>query len=212
MTATHVDFTSYVDKSGYRIIPPKQLPRRPGQSVKDWLLSHRMDEVDARIIGVGGAQRKVLLNQYPNLFQGFTKVNKWEDLLKFVTQYGPLTPAGMAGRKGDEISPLLDAAKAMRACFTSRGRRSPSWAIATLRVRLVVDKARGTLVVKMHPATLLDALWLQLGHALSGGTQWRRCQHCGDPFPVGGNSGRRLVAKFCSDEHRIKFNSLERSR
>jgi len=31
-------------------------------------------------------------------------------------------------------------------------------------------------------------------------------------FEAGRGTGRRLDAKFCSDEHRIAFNSLKRSR
>jgi hypothetical protein len=60
------------------------------------------------------------------------------------------------------------------------------------------------------PGFLLDGLWLQLGQALSSGASIRKCLQCGSWFPAGHGSGRREDAKFCSDEHRILFNSLKR--
>ena len=59
---------------------------------------------------------------------------------------------------------------------------------------------------------LLDALWLQLGQALTVSAKIRQCEHCGNWFEAGRGTGRRLDAKFCSDEHRIAFNSLKRSK
>ncbi|HET8920663.1 MAG TPA: hypothetical protein VFN27_13400, partial [Xanthobacteraceae bacterium] len=58
---------------------------------------------------------------------------------------------------------------------------------------------------------LLDAIWLQLAEALSGDAQIRRCLQCGAWFAAGANFGRRRETKFCSDEHRILYNSLKRT-
>jgi hypothetical protein len=104
---------------------------------------------------------------------------------------------------------LLDEAAAMQKCFKSRGRHSGL--MADLTASLSIDK-KGTVAVEITPVRLLDALWLQLGQALSDTSEWRQCEHCCSWFPVGGNSGKRADARFCSDEHRVKFNSLERSR
>jgi hypothetical protein len=208
MTATRVHFTSYVDTKGYKIVPAKRPPRQPGQSEAARVLSSTSRNwAEARIVGIGGEPRAVQLSNYPLLFSKFANVKTPEELLKFITEYGLLT-----GRKGDEIPPLLDEATFMKEGFKSRGRSLPAWTMANLSASLLRDKTKGTVSVKISPVRLLDALWLQLGQALSEGAEWRQCKHCGDWFPVGGNSGRRLVARFCSDEHRIKFNSLERSR
>ena len=212
MTATHVEFTSQVDKKGYRIIPAKQPPRQPGQKEADWILnSYSRDWAEARIVGLGGQLRPIRLIQYAMLFNEFANVKTPEDLLKFVTTYGPLTPDGRAGREGDDIPPLLDEARSMKECF-KRQRAKQLPVMPELKAWLSTDKVKGTVSLKISPVRLLDALWLQLGQALSEGAQWRQCEHCGDWFPVGGKSGRRLVARFCSDQHRIDFNSLERSR
>jgi hypothetical protein len=212
MTAIRVDFTSHVDKKGYKIVPAKRPPRQPGQTEADWVLGARsgVDWIEARIVGLGGERKAVRLANYPMLFTQFAGIRTAEELLKFVTVYGPLTPAGAAGGKGDEIPPLLDAAAKMQSCFGRR--KPPMWPIANLRAWLSNDKTKGTIYVKMGPTRLLDALWLQLGQSLAGGAEWRQCKRCGDWFPVGGKSGRRLVARFCSNEHRIEFNSLKRSR
>ena len=137
------------------------------------------------------------------LFGKFAALKTLEDLVSFVTQYGPLTPAGNAGGRGDEVPQILDQAASMTACFNSR--KLPAWPRADLKARLSTDKGKGTVSVKIAPAKLIDALWLQLGQSLAGGARWRQCDYCGDPFPVGGRSGRRLVARFCSNEHRIRF-------
>jgi hypothetical protein len=214
MAATRVEFTSYVDKEGYKVLPAKwRTVPRPGQSVADRILDSRPgDHIQARIVGLGGGLRAVRLNDYPRLFSKFASIRTEGELLKFVAEYGPLTPAGKAGGKGDQIPQLLDAAASMNECLNQRGRSHLAWSIADLKARLLHDKAKGTLSIKISPARLIDALWLQLGQALVGGAHWRNCEHCGELFAVGGESGRRLVARFCSDKCRINFNSLRRSR
>ena len=59
---------------------------------------------------------------------------------------------------------------------------------------------------------LSDALWLQFGRAMMRQGQLRLCPHCGDWFETGFGTGRRKDARFCCDEHRVTFNSLQRSK
>jgi hypothetical protein len=155
-----------------------------------------------RIVGCGGGHISKRLSQYPMLFTQFAKARSDVELLAFITEYGSLT-------KRNEIPKLLDAAKEMRAWMSRK--KSPLWSVANLQASLVRDKASGTAVISYSPTTLLDALWLQLAQALSGGAEFRQCEQCNIQFPVGGK-GRRLVARFCSDKCRIDFNSLQRGR
>ncbi len=66
--------------------------------------------------------------------------------------------------------------------------------------------------MQMTVGDLLAALWVQVGQSIGSGAIIRRCQQCGELFEVGLGTGRRQDAKFCSDKHRIAFNSLKRSK
>jgi hypothetical protein len=83
---------------------------------------------------------------------------------------------------------------------------------SSINAKVIWDPFAKALKWELRPASLLDALWLQLGQALTANVQFRQCEHCGIFFEAGRGTGRRLDAKFCSDEHRIAFNSLKRSR
>jgi hypothetical protein len=75
----------------------------------------------------------------------------------------------------------------------------------------ILANHKGEMRLKVSPACLLDALWLQLAQAKSV-TTFRDCLECGKSFAVGKGTNRRADAKFCSDECRVKYNSLQRSR
>ena len=70
---------------------------------------------------------------------------------------------------------------------------------------------KGEIRLKVRPACLLDALWLQLALAKSV-SKFRECRQCQKSFMAGGGSGRRMDAKFCSIECKTKYFSLKRSR
>jgi hypothetical protein len=200
MTPTQVEFTSRIDKWGYKIVDAKRPPRKGGQTEREWLLDTPFS--DARIIGLGGGKRLLhLANNHPFLFSKFAKATTETELLSFITEYGPLT-------KENEILQLIDEAKRMKACL--RENRYSDFVIADMRATIASRK--GSVSIKYRPATLLDALWLQLGQALSGGDQIKQCKQCGDWFPVGKSAGKRIVARFCADKCRIEYNSLERTR
>jgi hypothetical protein len=204
VTATHVDFTSHVDKAGYDLIPGKR-------SYQGWLERESRDVEPDRIRGRGGKQKAVRLDDHPALYGDFASIKTPEELLAFVTQYGPLTFAGTAHDAGDVVDELLDQAKRMEKRFKPKARVELDGPLADVKAWISTDK-KGKVSIKMLPSTLLDALWLQLGQSLSGGAKMRECRHCKHWFPVGGDSGRRLVAEFCSEEHKKRFFSLERSR
>src|SRR5262245_54421327 len=108
MTATRVDFTSYVDQAGYELIPDRTPRLRPGQTWLDLKIR------PAQIVGKGGRLKPLRLNEYPMLFNEFAKINTSHGLLAFVTEYGPLTYASVAGGAGDVVPSLLDQAKRMK--------------------------------------------------------------------------------------------------
>jgi hypothetical protein len=206
MTATRVDFTSYVDRAGYEIVPDRTPKLRPGQT---WLDLKLRDIVPARIVGKGGRKFRRRLDDYPQLFSDFANVKTPEKLLAFVVAHGPLTQRITGGWKGDIVPVLLRQAEMMSERFEDRAGRIPI-AIPLIDVKASLDVDNS---IKYRPATLLDALWLQFAQSLSDGAKMRVCRlkSCRKRFPVGGKSGKRLVAEFCCDAHRIEFNSLKRS-
>lgn len=76
------------------------------------------------------------------------------------------------------------------------------------------DDVRCGLSLKLTASSLLNALWLQLAANISEGAKYRHCDlaSCGKLFEVGSNSSRRADARFCSDAHRIEFNSRKRTK
>ena len=61
-----------------------------------------------------------------------------------------------------------------------------------------------------HPV-MKQARLLVVRGFVDTGTIVKKCLSCEKIFEAGGNSGRRADAKFCSDQHRIKYNSDKRT-
>ena len=144
-----------------------------------------------------------------------------EGVLEFVQRYGPLTYGGWDATKGEQVALVIHHARGMSQILESRAggwkRRLPpddreTGPPSSVDAWVVWDRTAKEFKWKIRPKTLLDALWLQLGQWLTLGIQIRACQQCGQWFEAGRGTGRRANAKFCSDEHKIFFHSLERSR
>jgi hypothetical protein len=78
-------------------------------------------------------------------------------------------------------------------------------------IELVPDPSRGVRL-RIRSQSLIAALWWQLSREVSYGANIRECRHCGDCFEAGIGTGRRADAQFCTEEHKKRFFSLERSR
>jgi len=144
-------------------------------------------------------------------------------VLEFVQRYGPLTQDGRSAMAGDPVNVVMFNADRMREVLrcSSGDQKQPAFPpgrqyhlcpSSSLDAAVVWDDVMMAPKWELRPKSLLDALWLQLGQALTRGARLRQCEHCGDWFETGRRTGRRLDAKFCSDEHRIAFNSLKRSK
>ena len=195
------DFKWYKHAGGYRLIPAK-LPRGSAMNA-------RPDDIQpARIVPEGGPLHSYRpLDEFENLFEHFIRVAKSEvGVLEFVKRFGPLTHGGLR-KGGEEVSPIIDAVNEMREVQRGRIIATP---LEPLNVMIITDDEQ-RLRLKVGPRCLLDALWLQLAQA-SGSATFRECRNCREPFVAGPKGNRRGDAKFCSDECRIEFNSLQRSR
>jgi hypothetical protein len=216
MPTSQIDFTLTRDKRGYRIVPKEALPpRRPGQSNSDRILAAEYNVAD-RIIWNGGPLVPYKpLRKVPDLFKIFAKIPRNADgVLSFVNIYGHFTNAGLGC--GDMVPTVLEEADRMSKCLDRLSSPRPSLGqdipLTKLLGFVVADRASGGIALKLVPATLRDALWLQLAEALADGTKMRKCRYCDEWFRAGAGTDRRADAEFCSDEHRKRFNSLKRSK
>jgi hypothetical protein len=180
------------------------------------LLGYRLWAGQTRVVGSGAKTENYKpLERNENLFGQFASIPRIpEGLLGFITKFGPLTDEGR-GPEGENVQTALNNAQAMaahlRAAETGTSLSTSLHASQSVRLTIQVGDPALRPALKLMPATLLDALWLQLAEALAGDCQIRRCHQCGSWFPAGGGFGRRYDAKFCSDEHRILFNSRKRN-
>ena len=142
-----------------------------------------------------------------------------EGVLKFVQSYGPLTAYG--NDQGDRVAEIIRRAELMRDTLkwmSAQPRRRMAGEETffgpgiALHAWLDWDRGSRSPVWKFRPSTLIDGLWLQFAQVVTRGVRIRACKHCADLFEAGLGTGRRLDAQFCSDEHRIAFNSLKRSK
>ncbi len=195
-----------------------------------------------RIVGGGGAKRRMRLKDFPTLYLEFAKAQTPERLLDFVNRFGRLTlDKAKKGprdweveRQGDNVSFVLSRAKTISMVLEMvRGQigNLPKWRGgpfeyeaaglkisggiplgARLSAWLAPDPITGALQLRLEPPTLLDAILLQFGQVLTSNAVLRPCDHCRKWFEAGVGTGRRADAKFCTDKCRVDHKSLERTR
>jgi hypothetical protein len=159
------------------------------------------------------------LDQVDTLFAVFAGAGRSKQgLLDFVVRNGPLTSAGNSA-EGESVRFGLKQARLMNDLLGCPKQFQPDYlrrmgqnglCCATAEVSVVVDSVTGRPRLNYKVRSLYEALWLQLGQKISSGHDLRRCAFCGAWFEAGAGTTRRADAKFCSDEHRINFNSQKR--
>jgi|ERR1700733_12843390 hypothetical protein len=203
------DFEWWKDSGGYRLIDAV-----PPDSGAESLLAGAGSV--QRIVRNGGAliRYRPFANANDNVAKRFAYVRTPLELLKFIERFGLLTKRGW--ESGQIVEGLLLHAQTFLKLLMDERRdrqalllEKEGETIGSLGVSLVADRS-GRVRLRVMPDTLLSGLYIQLAETLAEGPKIARCKHCGELFNVGGK-GRRLVAKFCSDDHRIKHNSLQRS-
>jgi hypothetical protein len=217
-----VDFTWATDTKGFHIPGNVDLTER--------------DEVPAgeRIIRNGGPLQKYQPERIERLFRDFLLVRTPADLLQFVNRRGPLTREGfyceasdedfgepneMYLREDGEGEPLdlgLEYSGWFRDVLMEKHKPSrvarsfEAFRLEKYQVVIVPDVKRG-FRFKFFPKNLLDYLTLRLAHAVLALPAYSSCLWCGEFFAKGVGTKRRGDAQFCSDQHRIDYNSQKRS-
>jgi hypothetical protein len=218
-----IDFSWHKDASGYRL-EKKLLPG---------------DEAPAdRIMPNGGERLSTRPMEIPDIYRIFANVDSAERLLEFVEKFGMLwnfedakqvrlyqdPDEGSKLVKWDNIDDagmpvgiFLKQAALFHDALSLKTEGSEQLAAFLKSIKipkfgdlsLVPDRVFGARF-QIRPLNLMDALWLQLGQVLASGIKLSTCLQCGQLFEVGAGSGRRADAKFCSDEHRTLYHSLNR--
>src|SRR5262245_25252976 len=204
MTQLVVEFDWVRDPKGYRLVETKKgrwvVRNGKGHSPKDFVNYRPLSKTDL-------------------LFKIFASTAITPTgVLKFVQDFGPLTWGGWDPNRGDSVELVISNARHMHqvlSCWDTN-RRRPSSPLAqppsaTLDAMVIWDPVKKALKWELRPNTFLDALWVQLAQKLTSNIGIRQCEHCGAWFEAGQGTDRRRDSKFCSDEHRISFNSLKRS-
>ena len=79
--------------------------------------------------------------------------------------------------------------------------------VAELELRMVHDAVLDRPVMHVSPTCMESAILVQMAQLVSSGARFATCANCNAPFAVGGSSGKRDDAKFCSDPCRTRFNN-----
>jgi hypothetical protein len=171
------------------------------------VLDKRADDIQPiRIVGKGGKTETTRpLDENPTLFKTFSEIKTPEDVFDFVSRFGPLTNVpGVVPEIIHEAERMSGLMKPIRTYFP----------LVNPTVYLSIDKVKRDSSLKVVPSNLLDALFLQLAESVSSGAELRQCEfkRCKAWFEVGPGTGRRLDAKFCSDEHRTAHHNRRKSK
>lgn len=193
---------------------------------------------ERRIVRNGGPLEKYNPLEISGMLKIFSNATTDEKLLAFVNAYGPLTKAGnqVERRKGsrvrvrdgkrmemtdihigDDVKELRKHVvwfKAVLGDGRSKGEIPKTLSIRPKPLKIAQTRlmvTRGLLRIEFSPDALLDALRLQLALLLTEDHKRAECRYCHQPFPIGVGTGKRSDAEFCSDQHRILFNSRKRT-
>ena len=218
-----VDFEWAVDAAGYDWVAEESAEESDEKSVYGEILSALNGRPirPARIVRRGGELRVYRPFERVNgLFLPFSKFALTaEGLMEFISQYGPMTREGNEN-SGEDVIIGIGHARTMseflteyrtdaRGCFAKYA-QGLGW--SRMDVALTFNATTGRPQMMSRPSSLVNALWFELAAYLTGDAHLIACRHCGGWFVVGRGTGRRLDAIFCTDEHRVAFNSLKRSK
>lgn len=228
MTNQHISYSIDLewlrDDAGYQLLPAAPAPDDAPRHLLDLLplSSGGNPALHDRIVRRGG---KLVPYRPFQVTSGLYRIFvgccvSIEGILDFYTRFGPLTAAGNAPDMGDDLlfirsnadtlGELLLCSPDERISRVARFSNGLKW--SRIDMELAINPATGKPQFRYGPPSLHNALWLEFGQVLTSGATMRVCEHCGTWFEAGPGTGRREDAKFCSDEHRIVFNSRKRGK
>ena len=222
-----IDFEWWRDTAGYRYVPADPgKPKLSEMSALYKIIEPLMQGKGrpARIVPCGGKliPCRPLEKGGDKLYRIFASLGSTDEgVFDFVNRFGPLTEEGNR-ECGEEVLFALGHAASMRdvlscplkerGAYFSRFGDNNGIRWSRIDVALAFNPITNKPQFRLTPPTLINALWIQLGQALCSDASIRNCLHCGEWFEAGPGTGRRADALFCSDEHRIAYNSRKRGK
>jgi len=220
-----IDFETQRCEGGYRYVPAAPGDPKPSEMSSLYQIIAPLMKSGGRPARIVPCGRKLVpyrpFDKLDGLYRIFAHLGTTEEgLLEFVNRFGPLTKEGNR-ECGEEVLFAFSHAEAMNdilscplkergAYFAPAGDKGLAW--SRIDVALAFNPETRKPQFRLTPPTLVNALWLELGQAISSDASIRNCLHCGAWFEAGPGTGRREDAKFCSDAHRIAFNSRKRGK
>ena len=214
-----------VDDGGCEIAPAEEPPPYSGGS---WLLHEGKPE---RIVWKGGRVRWARPLEFnPMLYLHFALLDgRPETCAEFASRFGLLglrLGLGQARDRKELLAELGDKSisewrTAIKGMLHAVGlwETNPQYLIygrhqfhvTRLDAVLVPAPPDGKLALRIRPRSLLGAMYLQFGQAVSSGLDIKTCEQCGKLFESGGTQ-RRRDARFCSDSFAASPTANERKR
>jgi hypothetical protein len=219
--ALDIDFAWYVDEKGYRL-DHGRIVGNGGR--KRW---YRLEKYPTLYLVFAKIQQTPEgLLDFVNKFGRLTVEEAQQD-----KSSGRITAPDEIG---DNVRKMLSSAKYIAATLElarSAGGTLPKWEgdkppefeshgvtiqggipVGTLTAWLLPNPATGAWEFRLRPHSLLNAITLQVGVALTSKAALKQCDHCGTWFEAGAGVGKRRDARFCSTECKTTFHSHKRKR
>jgi hypothetical protein len=235
-----IDFEWYRCPQGYHFANEDEYldfrlqrdPPIPGRPVKEDLVRHYdVDLANPKLVAIVPNSKERIscrpFDGHGSLMKSFAQIKTPEELLKFVTRYGPLESESEMGEK---IKAGLDAARQFRELLSCKSKgpkkvaavfkaqvqkRGIAWPppekvdMLVGEIHIIPDPSRG-IRLRLTTDSLLRAMWWELNQKMAGETIFRICRQCGNPFEAGPGGDARADATFCCPEHSVLFHSLNR--
>ena len=190
----------------------------------------KMVAAGERVVTVGSLEMYRPVSVESLLPTAFANIREADGLLAFVNRFGPLVNGYDQKRDSldQPIKKLLQDAKIANRLLGDAADQKTNelrdfledyedW-FGALLVKVRADGlARGPHLT-LEPPDLLGLIKYLIGFHLSEISRspsearvFKRCRRCDDIFAAGPGTGRTKKAEFCSDEHRVEYNSLTRT-
>jgi hypothetical protein len=203
---TPADLLKFIEKSGLLGLPPMEISSRvhgAGDSVSRCLKS-------AKEFGDLLSHKQESPRQLASIFHALLEARRKELKRQLTSVLDALVRAGKMVRS-EEMCTAEGVKGSINIIERATGHPlRPSSFQFVGSIELVADPSSGVRL-RIRAENLIGALWWQLAQKLSGDAITRECRYCHRWFETGPGK-RRADAKFCSEEHKIRYFSLERSR